>query len=333
MSMPFNEDWNLSDYNWNDDVLRMINPPEKFELHDATMRDGAHVVDFSDKERIQLSVALSDLGVNRIEIESRASTIKRQSKYPPEKHWETLKNIANMGLKSKIFTHRNLHEGRSGINEALRHDVSNIVIQEPVHRGWLESQGHTFEQRIEFIHNVVSYAKESGFYVDFFINHVGLSELGYLLKIVKAGADGGADSICITDSEGNCTPQTFKFLTKKVLEVSEGKLPVEVHPHNDYGLALANTIASYGVGASVTHCCVNSLGSRAGNTALEEICIALRVLYNVELGLNYDKLYDVCHLVEQMQQWPVGKNKPFTGYGINAAPHKLEYFGKQSRII
>lgn len=332
MSKPSREDWNLSDYNGSDEVRRMINPPKKFELHDATMRDGSHVVDFSEKERIQLSEALSDLGVHRIEIESRPSTIVRQSIYPPETHRETLKNIANMGLKSRVFTHRNLSQGRSGIDEALSCDVTNIVLQEPVHRGWRESQGHTVEQRIEFIHDVVSYAKERGCYVDFFNNHVGLSELGYLLKIVKAGVDGGADSLCITDSEGNCTPQTFKFLTKKLLEASGGKLPVEVHPHNDYGLALANTMASYEVGASVTHCCVNSLGSRAGNTTLEEVCIALHVLYDVELGMNYEKLHDVCLLVEQMQQWPVGKNKPFNGYGIDAAPHKLEYFGKRPHI-
>jgi methanogen homocitrate synthase len=331
MSKTSKEDWNLSDYNSYDDVLGMMNPPKKFELHDATMRDGAHVVDFTDKERIQLAEALSDLGVHRIEIESRETTIKRQSIIPPEKHWETLKNIANMGLKSKIFTMRNLNEGRTGIDEALRHDVPNIALQEPVQRGWLERQGQTIEERIELIHDVVGYAKERGCYIDYFNNHVGLSELGYLLKIVQAGIDAGADSLCLTDSEGNCTPQTFKFLTKKLLEVSEEKLPVEVHPHNDYGLALANTMASYEAGASVTHCCVNSLGSRAGNTTLEEITIALHVLYNVDLGMNYEKLHDVCLMVEQMQQWPVGKNKPFNGYGIDAAPHKLEYFGKQPR--
>jgi len=200
-----------------------------------------------------------------------------------------------------------------------------------VQRGWLETKGQTIEQRIETVHDVVGYAKERGCYLDFFNNHVGLSELGYLLKIVKAGIDAGADSLCLTDSEGNCTPQTFKFLVKKLIEVSKGKLPIEVHPHNDYGLALANTMASYEAGASVTHCCVNSLGSRAGNTTLEEACIAFHVLYNVEFGMNYEKLYDMCQLVEQMQQWPVGKNKPFNGYGIDAAPHKLEYFGKPHR--
>jgi isopropylmalate/homocitrate/citramalate synthase len=308
-----------------------MNPPQKYELHDATMRDGAHVVDFTDKERIHLTEALSDLGVHRIEIESREFVIKRQSVIPPEKHWETLKNIANMGLKGKIFTMRNLNEGRAGIDDSLKHDIPNIVLQEPVQRGWLESQGHTIEQRIELIQDVVGYAKERGCFIDFFNNHVGLSELGYLLKIVKAGVDAGADSLTITDSEGNCTPQTFKFLTQKYLEISKGKLPVEVHPHNDYGLALANTMASYEAGSSVTHCCVNSLGARAGNTSLEEICITLHVLYNVELEMNYEKLHDVCLLVELMQQWPVGKNKPFNGYGIDKAPHKLEYFGKPHR--
>lgn len=309
-----------------------MRPPKKFELHDATMRDGAHVVDFSNKERIQLAKALSELGVHRIEIESRPTTIKRQSIYTPETHYETLKNIANMGLKSTIFTMKNLAEGRAGVDHALSLDVPSIVIQEPVHRGWLERTGHTLEQRIDFIQDVVSYAKDRGCYVDYFNNHVGNSELDYLLKIVKAGVDAGADSLCLTDSEGNCTPQAFKFLVGKIIEVSGDKLPVEVHPHNDYGLALANTIASYEAGASVTHCCVNSLGSRAGNTTVEEAVIALHVLYGVDLGMDYSKLYDVCRLVEQMQQWPVAKNKPFNGYGIDSAPHKLEYFGKKPHI-
>ena len=329
MSKWKTDEWEVSKYNWFEEARRSMRPPEKFEIHDATMRDGAHVVDFGHEERIQLATALSKLGVHRIEIESRAATIKRQSIYSLENHCETLKSIANMGLKSRIFTQKNMVEGRAGVDHALSIDVPNIVIQEPVQRGWLEQTGHTLEQRIDFIQDVVSYAKDRGCFVDFFNSHVGNSEPDYLLKIVKAGVDAGADSLCLTDSEGGCTPQAFKFLVEKVTQVSGGKLPVEVHPHNDYGLALANTMASYEAGASVTHCCVNSLGSRAGNTTLEEVVIALHVLYDVDLGLDYSKLNGVCSLVEQMQQWPVAKNKPFYGYGIDSAPHKLQYFGKQ----
>lgn len=323
------ENWEVSEYNWNEEVRKGMTPPDKFEIHDATMRDGAHVVDFSDSERIQLATALSDLGVRRVEIESRDRVIKRQSIYPTENHHKTLKKIVKMGLDAEIFTMRNVNEGRAGIDEPLELDVTNIMLQEPVSRGWLEQQGQTLEQRIELIHDTVAYAKDQGCFVTFFTNRICRSELGYLLKIVKVGVDAGADSLCITDSGGLGTPQTFGFLVKKFLEVSRGKLPVEVHPHNDFGLALANTITSYEAGASAVHCCVNSLGARTGNTSLEEAVIALHVLYGVDLGLNYYKLYDLCKIVEIMQQWPMAKNKPFNGYGINRAPFKLQYFGKQ----
>jgi methanogen homocitrate synthase len=332
MSKWKTDNWLISKYNFDEKIHHAYMRPNKFELHDATMRDGAHVVDYSHEERIQLTRALSELGVHRIEIESRASTIKRQSVYSPETHCDTLKSISKMDLNSRIFTMKNLSEGRLGIDHALSLNISNIVLQEPVHRGWLEQTGDTVEQRIDLIHEVISYAKDKGCYIDFFNNHIGNSELEYLLKIAKAGVDSGADSICLTDSEGNCAPHVFKFLVKKVIDASGGKIPVEVHPHNDYGLALANTIASYEAGASVTHCCVNSLGSRAGNTSLEEAVIALHVLYGVELGLDYSKLNYVCGLVEQMQQWPVAKNKPFYGYGIFSAPHSLKYFGKKPYI-
>ncbi len=78
-------------------------------------------------------------------------------------------------------------------------------------------------------------------------------------------------------------------MTQKYVEVSEGEIPVEIHAHNDFGLALANSLVSIDCGASVIHCSVNGLGSRTGNTILEELVIALRMIYKTDLGLNYQK--------------------------------------------
>ena len=328
MSKWKTENWEVSEYNWSEEVRRDMRPPDRVELHDVTLRDGAHVVDFSDRERIELASALSDLGVTRIEIESRASTIKRQSIYPPEKHWETLRDIANMGLKTRIFTMRNVEEGRGGIDKALECNVTNIVLQEPVHRSWLKQVGQTPEQRLDIVRGVITYAKERGCHVDFFNNHICNSELSYVLRLLKTGVEAGADTLCITDSEGIGTPQTFNFLVGRYVEESGGRVPIGVHPHNDFGLALADAVAGYEAGASIMHCSVNGLGARAGNISLEECAIAFHVLYGVELGFQYDKLGNVCASVELMQQWPVAKNKPFNGYGILEAPYRLQYFGK-----
>ena len=102
--------------------------PPDIQLLDITMRDGAHVVDFSNAERLQLTTYLAELGVHRIEIESREYVIRRQSLYPPEDHWKTLKEITQLGLNSVIFTQRNVADGQAGIDRALHCDVNHIVL-------------------------------------------------------------------------------------------------------------------------------------------------------------------------------------------------------------
>jgi isopropylmalate/homocitrate/citramalate synthase len=302
--------------------------PTDIQLLDITMRDGAHVVDFSNMERIQLTTCLAELGVHRIEIESRAYVIRRQSIYPPDDHWKTLKEITQLGLDSAIFTQRNVADGQAGINRALQCDVHHIVLQEPVQRGWLAQQRQTEDERLQVIQDLIQYAKAHGCYVTFFNSHIFKADPTYLLQVITAAVDAGADSLCITDSEGLGTPHAFHNLVTQYLEVTKGRIPIETHPHNDFGLALANTLAGYEAGASIIHCSVNGLGSRAGNTRLEECVIVLRTLYDQDLGLEYSRLHDVCELVELIQQWPTAKNKPFYGYGIHQAPYDLTSFGK-----
>jgi isopropylmalate/homocitrate/citramalate synthase len=303
--------------------------PIDLQLLDITMRDGAHVVDFSNAERLQLTTFLGELGVHRIEIESRAYVIRRQSIYPPEDHWKTLKEITKLGLKSEIFTQRNVADGQAGIDRALQCDVNHIVLQEPVQRGWLTQQGQTEEERLRIIQELIEYAKAHGCFVTFFNSHVFKADLNYLLRVIAAGVEAGADSLCITDSEGLGTPHAFRSLVTRYLDVTKRRIPIETHPHNDFGLALANTLAGYEAGASVIHCSVNGLGSRAGNTRLEECIIALQALYDRDLGLTYSRLHDICALVELIQQWPTAKNKPFYGYGVHQAPYDLASFGKR----
>jgi methanogen homocitrate synthase len=317
------------EYNKIEDSIRKISSLDNLKLHDITMRDGAHVVDFSNNERIELASQLSDLGVHRIEIESRENVIRRQSLYSPEDHWKTLKNIVGMGLKSDIYTMRNVIEGQKGIDESLKLEITHIELQEPVHRDWIKKLGQSEEERFEKIAKVIQYAKDMGCYIVFFNNHICDSDPKYLEKIIRLGKEFDVDSYCITDSEGMGGLDAFKYLTKKYIELSGGDVPVEIHAHNDFGLALANSLISINQGASVIHCSVNGLGSRAGNTKLEELIITLHAIYNMDLGLTYQKLYDVCKIVEYMQQWPIAKNKPFYGYGIHSAPYDLKYFGKK----
>jgi methanogen homocitrate synthase len=93
-------------------------------------------------------------------------------------------------------------------------------------------------------------------------------------------------------------------------------VPIEVHLHNDFGLAVANTLAAVTEGAEIIHTTVNGIGERMGNADLAETALALEVLYGVKLGLDYSKLYKLSKLVEKFSGVKMPPHKPVVGDGI-----------------
>jgi methanogen homocitrate synthase len=91
------------------------------------------------------------------------------------------------------------------------------------------------------------------------------------------------------------------------------KLPVEVHTHNDFGMAVATELAGIEAGAEVVHSCANGLGERTGNAALEELMVALHVLYGYETQYKLDKLPELGALVSRISNFPIAANKPILG--------------------
>ncbi len=91
------------------------------------------------------------------------------------------------------------------------------------------------------------------------------------------------------------------------------KLPVEVHTHNDFGMAVATELAGVEAGAEVVHSCANGLGERTGNAALEELMVALHVLYGYETQYKLDKLPELGALVSRISNFPIAANKPILG--------------------
>ncbi len=92
-----------------------------------------------------------------------------------------------------------------------------------------------------------------------------------------------------------------------------GKIPVEVHAHNDLGLAVANTLAGVEGGAEIVDVVFNGLGDRAGNAATEEVIMALEILYGIDLGLKLDKILEISQLIEKYSKTPLQPHKPIVG--------------------
>ena len=127
------------------------------------------------------------------------------------------------------------------------------------------------------------------------------------------GKQAGATAVTVVDSYGVARPAAIGFLVRQVREWSG--LEVDVHCHNDFGLSTANVLAAYEAGATGLNVAVNGLGYRAGNAPLDEVAMALEVLYGVDTGLRLELLPWLGKVVEEITGIPLDYFKPITGKG------------------
>jgi 2-isopropylmalate synthase len=144
------------------------------------------------------------------------------------------------------------------------------------------------------------------------------TDIDYLKKIYGEVEKAGADIINIPDTVGVMVPPAMKILTSKILEVV--KIPIDVHCHNDFGLAVPNTLSAVEAGAREVQVAVNGLGERAGNANLEEVVMSLVSIYGVETNINTKYLVETSRLVEKMTGIRIPPNYPIVGE--NAFAHE-----------
>ena len=121
-------------------------------------------------------------------------------------------------------------------------------------------------------------------------------------------SEGSVDRIRMVDTVGSAIPLATKFLIGEMKKIIPD-IPIEAHFHNDFGLATANTLAAAECGVEVLSTTMNGLGERSGNTPTEEVAVALKVLYDIDLGINLEKLYSTARFIEKIS-------------GIKLQPHK-----------
>ena len=119
------------------------------------------------------------------------------------------------------------------------------------------------------------------------------------------------DSIGVVDTMGCALPAAIKYMVRKVRK--QTGLPVEVHTHNDFGMGVATELAGVEAGATVVHSCVNGLGERTGNAAMEELVLALEVLYGIPMNYDMKKFPALFDLVSKISNIPIAMNKPVGG--------------------
>jgi isopropylmalate/homocitrate/citramalate synthase len=296
--------WWVSPYNFVPEVRSTFDLPEKVSIHDATLRDGEQTpgVVFSVADKIAIAEKLSEVGVERIEAGMPAVS---------EQDFEAIKKISRLGLKSQIYSFARAIN--ADIDKAVECGCHGVIVEVPIGYPKLIYQFKwTWEDVLRKSVGVINYAKSRGLRVVYFpydTTRAREEDLRNLLTRIMQEAP--PDAVGVVDTMGCALPQAIKYMVRLVKSLTN--LPVEVHTHNDFGMAVATELAGVEAGANCVHSCANGLGERTGNAALEELMVALHVLYGYETGYDLSKLPELGALVRRISNYNFAVNKPILG--------------------
>ena len=299
------DQWWVSPFNVEREVRRSFALAPRVQIHDATLRDGEQTpgVVFTVADKIAIAEALSAVGVDRIEAGMPAVS---------DEDVAAIKQIAKLGLTSRIYTF--VRAMTADIDKSLECGAHGVILEVPIGYPKLLWQFKwTWEDVLKRSVEVVRYAKAHGLEVVYFpYDTTRAREEDLINLLTRMVQDAPPDSVGIVDTMGCVLPDAMKYLVRLVKRVTNG-LPVEVHTHNDFGMAVATELAGVEAGAEVVHSCANGLGERTGNAALEELIVALHVLYGYETPYRLDRLPDLGALVSRVSNLPIAVNKPILG--------------------
>ena len=277
---------------------------------DTTLRDGEQTpgVSLTADDKIEIAKQLSKLGVDTIEAGFPSSS---------EGERRVVKEIAHLGLSSEICALSRCTKG--DIDAALACDVGLIHVFIPTSPVQMKHAVNLTPDRVlASAVESIEYIKKHGVRCEFSPMDATRSELLFLKKVCKAAQDAGMDTLNVPDTVGIMIPRTTARLIKELKTIVT--VPISIHCHDDFGLAVANSLAAVEAGATQVHTAVNGLGERAGNTSLEEIVTTLHVVYKYKTGVNTRLLYSTSRMVSALTGITVQVNKAIVGE--NAFAHE-----------
>lgn len=296
--------WFVSPWNFLPEVRASQHFPQQIKIHDVTLRDGEQQagVIFSADDKIRIAEGLAEVGVHRIEAGLPAVSPADEA---------AVKAIVKRRFGPQIFAFsRCLIDD---VKRAVDCGVSGVVLEIPSSRHIIEQAYRWPLQRaIELSVQATAFAHDQGLEVVFFPIDLTRAELDWALDLITSVArDGHMDALGLVDTFGVCSPHAMQYLVRQVK--ARVGVRLEAHFHMDFGLGVANAIMALAEGVEVVHTTVLGLGERAGNTPMEETVLALLTMYGIDTGLNYEKLYALASLVQELSGQQIPANRPVVG--------------------
>lgn len=245
-------------------VIDNINGRE-LKFVDTTLRDGEQTagVVFANSEKIMIAEMLSDLGINQLEV--GIPTMGGDEK-------DAIKQIVKKNLKSSIMAWNRAVV--SDIEQSIDCGVDAVAISISVSDIHIQNKLKTSrEWVIENMVKATEFAKKNGLYVSVNGEDASRADEDFLIEFIEAAKQAGADRFRFCDTVGVMDPFTIRNKIERIY--NKTKFDIEMHTHNDFGMATANAIGGVLGGANYVGVTVNGLGERAGNAALEEVLMSL----------------------------------------------------------
>jgi Isopropylmalate/homocitrate/citramalate synthases len=299
--------WWIPYLNFAEEIRKDIKPPERVYVHEVFLRESNQHprVSLKTDEMIYVAKLLDEMGVARIEF------------YPviSEEDKKAMKELSKENLRADL----------SGLSRMMKSDIDTIVDSGATHI-MLEIPGNPYAFKAlwklteeQFIDQLVEhslYAKSRGVKVSVMpwdTYRPFYEYMDFFEKLYKALAnEAKVDGVVTSDTFGMSLPQAVMFVIKKIREWCPNT-PVEMHGHNDFGLATAIMLSAVMGGASYVHTAMNGIGERSGNAPTEEVVLAIEALLGIPTGIKLEMLYYVSKLIEELTKIKMPSNKAVVG--------------------
>ncbi|MDG6774069.1 2-isopropylmalate synthase [Thiomicrorhabdus sp. ZW0627] len=290
-------------------------------IFDTTLRDGEQSpgASMTKEEKVRIAKQLEKLRVDVIEAGFPAAS---------EGDFESVKAVASVVKDSTICglaraVENDIVRAGEAIKPANSGRIHTFIATSPIHmeKKLRMSPDEVVERAVWAVKKARNFTDN----VEFSPEDAGRSELDFLCRVIEAAIDAGATTINIPDTVGYNVPHQFGLLFKNLIEriPNSDKAIFSAHCHNDLGLAAANSLAAVRNGARQIECTINGLGERAGNTALEEVVMAVKTrqdIFEVDTRVNTTEILAASRLVSNITGFAVQPNKAIVG--ANAFSHE-----------
>jgi len=291
---------------------------DEYIVHDSTLREGEQTpgVIFSIEDKLKIAKKLDEVGVPQIEAGFPAAS---------EKQRKCIDALVDLNLDAQLSAFARAK--KEDIDAVADSGADGIVMSlsiSPYHRKY-KFKDMSKETYLEKLVEHINYAESYGLFVIYSAEDTTReNDIDFLKKAYKTAEEAGADRARVVDTLGCASPNGMAYLVKEIRK--EIDIPIEVHCHNDLGLALANSLASVEAGASTVSTSVNGLGERAGIAMTEEIIPALHILYGAS-SFEMSQLTSLANLVQEISGISMPPHKPLTGNNVNAHSSGIHQHG------